>query len=341
MEIPRNLSPVARTILVAAALVILIAGIKSASGIIAPLLMAVFISIICTPPLFIMQRRGIPTFIAIIVILGTVGLIGVAVFGLITNSLNEFSQSLPKYKSNLTGIYTQVNTAISKWGYALPIDKLTGQINPNSFLKLLNYMLNGLSNLLADGLFVFLAVVFILAEVAGLPEKLRLTLKNPDDSMVKLRLFTTKVIHYLGLKAATSALTAACVVLILWLLDIDYIFLWAILAFFLNFIPYIGSILAGLPAVLLALIDHGLLTAVWATTGYVAINIIVGNIIETRWLGEGLNLSSFIVFISLIFWGWVLGPAGMFLSIPLTMLITLGLESNPETKRIAELMQKK
>ena len=326
-------------ILVGAAIVVLIAGLKSASGIVSPLLMAVFISIVCTPALFWMQRRGFPTVVALIVILGIVGLLGVAVFSLIASSLDQFSNSLPRYKQNLAAMYEQFNATIMRWGYSLPVDGIAEQVNPDSLIKLLNYMLSGLSNILADGLVVFLAVLFILAEVANLPNKLRHALKSPDQSMKRLQAFTGKVIRYLALKAATSVLTAICVAVVLWILKIDYVFLWAVLAFFLNFIPYVGSVLAGIPAVLLALVDHGLVTALWVTAGYVVINIVIGNIIETRLMGGGLNLSSFVVFVSLIFWGWVLGPVGMFLSIPLTMLITIALESGPDSQRIAQLMQ--
>lgn len=236
-------------------------------------------------------------------------------------------------------MYQQINATTLRWGYSLPVDGIAEQVNPDSLIKLLNYMLTGLSSILADGLVVFLAVLFILAEVANLPNKLTAALKNPGQSMQRLLTFTKNVIRYLALKAATSALTAICVAVVLWLLEIDYVFLWAVLAFFLNFIPYIGSALAGLPAVLLALVDHGLGSALWATTGYVVINIVIGNIVETRLMGGGLNLSSFVVFVSLIFWDWVLGPVGMFLSIPLTMLITIALESGSESQRIARLMQ--
>ena len=339
MKISESFSPVGQTILVTAAVVVVIAGLRSASSIVAPLLMAVFISIICSAPLFWLKRHGVGNTVALIVILAVVGLTGAGVFGLIANSLEEFSSSIPRYKQNLGQLYVQLNTVLEGWGYSFPIERIREQLSPNSFIKFLNYMLNGLSNILGDGMVVFFAVLFILTEVASLPSKLRASLKSPEESMAHFEAFIGKVIHYLGLKAATSALTAVIVAIFLWILDIDYVFLWAVLAFFLNFIPYVGSILAGLPAVLLGLIDHGIWVALWATLGYVGVNIIVGNIIETRWMGDGLNLSSFVVFVSLIFWGWVLGPTGMFLSIPLTMSILIALESNPQTQSYAKLMQ--
>jgi predicted PurR-regulated permease PerM len=334
-----TISSSGRAILVCAAVVIVIAGMKIASGIIAPLLMAGFISIICSAPLYWLKGHGLNNTISLIIILAGVGLLGIAVFSLIANSLDAFSDAIPRYKQNLGLLYNDLNDTLTNWGYALPIDGLREHLSPNSFIRFLNYMLSGLSNILGDGLVVFLGVLFILTEVASLPDKLRASLKNPEHSMVYFDDFIRKVIHYLGLKAATSTLTAVCVALVLWVLNIDYVFLWAVLAFFLNFIPYVGSFLAGLPAVLLGLVDHGIFVALWAAAGYIAINIIVGNIIETRWMGDDLNLSSFIVFVSLIFWGWVLGPTGMFLSIPLTMSITIALESNPETRSIALMMQ--
>ncbi len=339
MEFSNNFSAPARMILVGAALVVLIAGLKSASDIVSPLLMAVFISIVCTPALFWLRRHRFPTIVALIVILGAVGLLGIAVFSLITNSLDQFSHSLPGYKQNLVLMYGQLNEIIARWGYSLPLDGIAEQVNPDALIQFLNYMLSGLSSILADGLVVFFAVLFILAEAATLPHKLRISLKNPAQSMQSLQTFTAKVIRYLVLKAATSLLVAICVAVMLWMFKIDYIFLWAVLAFFLNFIPYIGSVLAGLPAVLLALIDYNVSTALLVATGYVVINIVIGNIIETRLMGNGLNLSSFVVFVSLIFWGWVLGPVGMFLSIPLTMLIAIALENGADSKRIARLMQ--
>ena len=339
MNIPESVSSTSKAILVTAAIVIVIAGTKSASSVIAPLLMAAFISIICSVPLFWLKNHGFGDVPALIIILVIVGLAGVAIFGLITNSLNEVSSAIPRYKQSLGELYSSLQPLMERWGFSFSLDGLRELFSPNTVVTVVNYMLNALSNILGNGLVVFFAVLFILTEVASLPEKLRATLKNPDQSMLYFEAFFKKVIRYLGLKTATSVLTAFCVASVLWIFNIDYVFLWAVLAFFLNFIPYVGSFLAGLPAVLLGVIDHGIWVALWVAAGYVAINIIVGNIVETRWMGDVLNLSSFIVFVSLIFWGWVLGPTGMFLSIPLTMSITIALESNPDFRPIARLMQ--
>jgi predicted PurR-regulated permease PerM len=126
--------------------------------------------------------------------------------------------------------------------------------------------------------------------------------------------------------------------LLVWACEVDYPVLWGVLAFLLNYVPNIGSILAGIPAVLLGFLQHGSLTALVLISGYAGVNIVMGNLIEPRFMGRGLGLSTLIVFLSLIFWGWVLGPVGMLLSIPLTMIVKIALESNKDTAWISVIL---
>jgi AI-2 transport protein TqsA len=119
---------------------------------------------------------------------------------------------------------------------------------------------------------------------------------------------------------------------ILLFLDVGYPFLWAFIAFGMNYVPNIGSLIAAIPAVLLALVERGAWTAVWVAAGYIVVNNVIGNVIEPRFMGNKLGLSPLIVFLSLIFWGWLLGPVGMFLSVPMTMAAKLIFDSNEKTK---------
>jgi len=125
------------------------------------------------------------------------------------------------------------------------------------------------------------------------------------------------------------------VVILLGLIGVDYVVLWGVLAFLLNFIPNIGSIIAAVPAVLLALVQLGAPAALAAAGGYLLINTVVGTFLEPRYMGKGLGLSTLVVFLSLIFWGWVLGPVGMLLSVPLTIAIKIALDSQPNTRWMA------
>ena len=114
--------------------------------------------------------------------------------------------------------------------------------------------------------------------------------------------------------------------------------LWGLLAFLLNYVPNIGSVIAAVPAVLFAAVQLGPGAALWAAAGYLVMNVAVGSILEPRFMGRGLGLSALVVFLSLVFWGWVLGPVGMFLSVPLTMMIKIALDSHPDTHWIAVLL---
>ena len=153
-----------------------------------------------------------------------------------------------------------------------------------------------------------------------------------NSSRVALDEFTESVNRYLGIKTLLSGLTGLLVTVMLWVLGVDYPVMWGLLAFMLNFVPTIGSILAAVPALLLALLQVSPAMVALGAVGYVLINVGVGNVLEPRWMGKGLNLSPLVVFLSLVFWGWVLGPVGMLLSIPLTILVKIALERDPDTR---------
>jgi predicted PurR-regulated permease PerM len=122
------------------------------------------------------------------------------------------------------------------------------------------------------------------------------------------------------------------------LLDIHYAVLWGVVAFLLNFIPNIGSILAAVPAVLMAMVQYNFGTALAVAGVYLAVNVTIGSILEPRIMGKGLGLSTLVVFLSLIFWGWLLGPVGMLLSVPLTIMVKIVLNAKEDTKWIATLL---
>lgn len=335
-----HFGPISRGVLLAAAVVVILTGLKAASGLLAPFLMAIFVTIIVAPWLFWMLKKGVPENLALLIVLAGIGLVGAMVASLLSSSVAEFSAVLPNYSTKLTALYSQFREWTGQWEIiVLPEINLLEVFNPEKLVTMLNHLLNGVSGVLGNALLVFLAVLFLLIEAAHFPTKLRAILENPDSSLPHFKSFVDTVLHYLVLKSVTSAITAFCVLILLWVLGLDFIPLWTVLAFLLNFIPYVGSAIAAIPAVIMALIDQGWVTALWAAAGYVAINIGVGQVLETRLIGNKLNLSSFVVFVSLAFWGWILGPVGMFLSIPLTMLLLIALQSNASTRKYAALLR--
>jgi len=142
----------------------------------------------------------------------------------------------------------------------------------------------------------------------------------------------------MAIKSWMSLATGIAVFILLAVVGVNYAVLWGLLAFFLNYVPNIGSIIAAIPAILLALIQLGFVKSIIVAGGFVVINLVVGNVIEPRFMGRGLGLSTLVVFLSLLFWGWVLGPVGMLLSVPLTMTAKIALDSREETRWLAILL---
>ena len=141
---------------------------------------------------------------------------------------------------------------------------------------------------------------------------------------------------------AIKTLISAAVGLVIWLwlsiLGIDYPVLWGALSFLLNYVPNIGAIIAALPVALLALVQLGVRSALLTVLGFAIVHVVIGNIIEPKLTGKGMSLSTLVVFLSLVFWGWVLGPVGMILSVPMTSLVKIALESNEDTRGFAILL---
>jgi predicted PurR-regulated permease PerM len=180
-------------------------------------------------------------------------------------------------------------------------------------------------------------MTFILLEAAGFPAKLEAALGG-NGGLGKFTKVQSEVQRYLGIKAVISLATGILVGCWLWGLDVDFPLVWALLAFLMNFIPTLGSLLAGVPAVLLALVQHGPGRALAVVVGYLVINLILGTIIEPHLMGRRFGLSTLVVFLSLVFWGWVWGPVGMLLSVPLTMLLKILMENSEEFRWIAMLL---
>jgi AI-2 transport protein TqsA len=187
--------------------------------------------------------------------------------------------------------------------------------------------------------FILLTVIFILLEASGFPQKLHDAFPDPERIVGPFRTFMESVNRYLAIKTLFSLATGIIIWLWLAFLGVDFAPTWGMVAFFLNFVPNIGSIIAAVPAILLAVIQLGVPSALLACLGYAVVNILFGNILEPRFMGRGLGLSTLVVFISLIFWGWVLGTIGMVLSVPLTMIVKIALASDEDTRWIAIMLE--
>ncbi len=321
-----------------AAFVIVVAGMQAAKPIIIPFLLSIFIAIISAPPLFWLENRGLHRSLAMVVVITGVITVVLGLGALVGSSLKNFSADLPLYQERLTQQMVHLKEWVESLGFEVSLDALTTAFDPATAMKLAAQTLNGLGGALGNAFLILLTVVFILFETSSFPRKLRIALDNREDALEPFQKFTSTVKSYLAIKSMASLLTAILIVIWLSIIGVDYPLLWGLLAFMLNFVPNIGSIIAAIPVVLLALVQLGTGAAIATAIGFLVINIIVGNILEPRFMGRGLGLSPLVVFLSLVFWGWILGPVGMFLSVPLTMTVKIALDSRDETHWLAVLL---
>ncbi len=332
-----SFSPASRILIVIAATVIVIAGMKQAAPLLVPFLLSVFIAVLCLPPMTTMQKYSVPVGVSLLIVITGVAVVAVALAWLVGSSIDAFSDNLPQYQSKIRLLWGDVLGSLQARGIIVPDEFASNNLDPSSAMKLIARVLAGFGNVLANSFLIFLTVVFILLEAASFECKMHSIGLRGDDDCIRTA-FVNRLRQYMSIKTTMSALTGVLVTALLWALGVDYPVLWGVLAFMFNFVPNIGSIIAAAPAVLLALIQLDATVALLVAAGYVAINVIVGNVIEPKYMGKELGLSTLVVFLSLVFWGWILGPVGMLLSVPLTVSVKLALDSNPDTRWLGTLL---
>lgn len=331
-------SPGARFLVVAACFVVVAAGMKAAASILVPFLLALFIALISAPPLLWLQDKGVNKGLALLLVVTLQLGCGFALASILTKSVNDFSQAMPQYQESMKQQIVSLDKALDQLGIDPPQDFFDKTFDTRAIVKLTSNVLLSLSTMVANLFFVMLMAIFILLEASGFPVKIQRIMGASKQSMGRVRAFVDDVKRYIFLKTIISLGTGIFVSLWLALFGVDQYVLWGLLAFLLNFVPNIGSIIAAIPAVLLALVQGGFELAMWATLGYVMVNVVVGNVVEPRVMGKGLGLSSLVVLLSLVFWGYILGAVGMLLSIPLTMMVKIGLEGNEKTRWVSILL---
>jgi len=321
-----------------AAFVISATGLFYAQSIVTPFLLALFISIICTQPVLWLQRKKVPQWLSITLVF--VGIITVFFgFGaLIGSSLSSFSANAHLYEENLQNVGNSILEGLNEKGFLLSKSKLTKLFDPSKIMGLTAGLLGQLGGIMGNAFTIFFLALFLLMELDSFSIKTKVISRDSKGSLNFLNTIGKSIRHYLSIKTFTSLLTGALIWIGLKIIGVDYAIIWALIAFLLNYIPNFGSIIASVPAVLFSLVQLGVNGMLWTTLIFILVNMIIGNIVEPKVMGRGLGLSTFIVFVSLIFWGFLLGTVGMFLSVPITMATKIMLEQDPNTKWVAVIL---
>ena len=319
-----------------AAVVVIIAGMKAASALIVPFLIATFLALITVRPMLWLQAHRVPTMLAALLIVLTI-MAAITVVGVVVGrSLAAFTAALPGYQQQLQGLIDGVVSFVVQYTDSdQSVERVGDLINPGWAMGLAATLLNAVRDIMTNTLLIVFTVIFILLEASSFPTKITAAFGDTAGSLDRARQFLDDLGRYLGIKTLVSIITGLLVWLLTWWLSLDFPKLWGMLAFLLNYIPTLGSIIAAVPAVLLALVQLGVGEATATAIGFMAINIAFGNFIEPRLMGYGVGISPLIIFVGLIFWGWVFGPVGMLLSVPLSMTLKLALESDDRTRWVA------
>lgn len=327
-----------RLLVASAAFVVLVAGLRAAAGIVVPFLLALFVSVICAPPLFALQERGLPRWLALLLVISAVAVLFGGLGVVLGSSVNEFTAKVPSYEVRLRGLIDAATSYLAGLGLRDQIAEARSLVNAGALLGFVRNLVAALGSALTNAFFVLLTTIFILLEATTFRGKLAAATGDPEASTARFELILTHVRRYLAIKTLTSLATGLLVAVALSLVGVDFVFLWGLLAFLLNFVPSIGSFIAAVPGVLQALVQLGWGSALVVAALYLVINLGIGSGVEPRVMGRSVGLSTLVVFASLVFWGWVLGPVGMLLSVPLTMAVKVALESDPATRGAAVLL---
>ena len=291
------------------------------------------------PLLYWLQRQGVPNGLAVAAIILGLLVVSLLLMIFVGRSLNTLAQQLPVYQERLTELITQAIARLNKLGLDMGTSPLTDYVTPGKVMSLVYYGLSLFRSLFTNMFLILLFVLFILLETAGFPRKLLAAFPDQEGTLGHFKTMTANVNRYMGIKTLFSLATGVFLWILLALIGVEFPGTWGLLAFFLNFIPAIGSFIAAIPAIIWALVQLGLSSALLTLLAYLLVNIIIGNLLEPKFMGHRLGISPLVVILSMIFWGWVLGPVGMVLSVPLTMIGKIALATSEDTRWIAVLLE--
>lgn len=327
-----------RALFVMAAFMIVCAGLRAGADLVVPFLCAVFLAIISLPALAALHRTGLPKWASLGVVLTVVTALLILFGWMLTRGLMGFPQQLPRYQAILHQEVTELAEWLRAQGVEVETKVLTEQLDASRILAAMGNFLAGLVGVAKTGFFVIVTWTFIIAEAAALPDKLERAFGASTADLSRYRGMMLDVQRYLALKSGTNLMAAVLVWISCWMLGTPYAGAIAIFAFFLNYVPVFGPIIAAAPAVLLTFAQGGWQMALWMIVCQIVLNVIVGSIVEPRLFGARFGLSALVVLLSLVFWGWLLGPVGMFLSVPLTMVAKILLANTREFRWLAVLL---
>ena len=320
-----------RLLLSAACVVIVIAGLRSASAIVGPVVLALALTMVFHPLRPWLQRR-MPVWAASVVVLVSAYAVILAMSFALVVSVGQLAALIPEYAPDLDDMAAGIADGLANLGMATPqADAVAGSLDVGQVLDAATAFLAGMASILSDLFFLVTLLLFLAfdsAQASRLVGAARAHQAQLVDAMVGWARGTRS---YLGVSAVFGLIVAVVDTTLLWALGIPGAFVWGVLAFVTNFIPNIGFVIGVIPPAVIGLLEGGPSLMLVVIVLYSVVNVIIQSIIQPRFVGNAVGLSTTLTFLSLVFWTWVLGPLGALLAVPMSLLArALLVDADPE-----------
>jgi predicted PurR-regulated permease PerM len=267
------------------------------------------------------MRRRIPKVPAILVTVLLVAVGGAALAWLVGVSISQTSENLPIYQERLFALRDRVTQFLADRGIDVGRVLSLDAASPSRVIGAVKTSLSAGGQIVGNAFLIFVLVIAMLFEIVDIHARKMRGELPPHSFMARFSVYSDDIRRYVSITAVNGIIGSVAFYVVLLGLGVDNAATWAVLSFFLNFIPTFGMILTVIPPGLLAWLESGWQWGLAVVLSYVAINALMEYVVKPRFIRQGLGISPLMVLISLLFWAWVLGPVGAILAVPLTVAL--------------------
>jgi predicted PurR-regulated permease PerM len=311
---------------------------RAANEILAPIILAFVLAICTTPFLYWFMKKGAPAWLALLLTIGADVVIVVLLVWLVGLSVQDFGETIAQYEDRVNEIEQGVGSAVTRLG--VDVDNLAADplTSPQKLVETAAGFVGGIVSGLSNWGLIVMTGIFFLVEATIMPRKVSSVAQESDRGAQQILHLFQGLRQYMVINAFVGALAAVFNVIFLAIMGVEFAILWGVLSFFFSFVPNIGFIISVIPPAIMALLQFGVTEMLIVIGVYIGINFLIDNLIKPRFIQEGVNISASVTFLSLIVWGWVLGPIGAILAVPMSIILQAIFDSREETRWVAYMM---
>jgi predicted PurR-regulated permease PerM len=305
-----------------AAIVVVAGGMRAIPGILGPVFLALVLTILVDPLRALLLRRHAPRWLASIAaflagLLIVLGLVAATVFGII-----RFVQLIPEYSDDWSSTLDQVQSWLAGLGLSsTDVSSLVQNISPGTVASVAESLLSGVTGVLSGTLFTIVLLIFLAVDGTLFPQRFAHARPGHEVAFDGLRTFASGTRRYFGVATIFGGIVAVLDTAALLVLGVPAAFLWGLLAFVTNYIPNVGFIIGLIPPTFLAFLQGGPGLAIAVLVTYCVLNFIIQSVLQPKFVGDAVGLTTTMSFLSLIIWTYILGPLGAILAIPASLLV--------------------